>query len=44
MNGQSGKFVGNLPMDKKAYWLWHLLYTLIFGAAAYGIYLLTQFM
>lgn len=44
MNGQSGKFVGNMPMDKGRYWLWHLLYTLIFSAAAYGIYLLTQFM
>lgn len=24
MNGQSGKFVGNLPMDKKAYWKWFI--------------------
>jgi hypothetical protein len=22
MNGQTGKFVGNLPVDKKAYWSW----------------------
>ena len=22
MNGQTGKFVGNLPLDKKAYWRW----------------------
>ena len=22
MNGQTGKFVGNLPMNKAAYWLW----------------------
>lgn len=22
MNGQTGKFVGNLPLDKKAYWKW----------------------
>ena len=42
MNGQSGKFVGNMPMDKLAYWLWHLLYTAIFGAIGYGIYLLLQ--
>ena len=22
MNGQTGKFVGDLPMDKSAYWRW----------------------
>ena len=44
MNGQSGKFVGNLPMDKGKYWLWHLIYTLIFGAVSYGIYLLVHFL
>lgn len=44
MNGQSGKFVGNMPMDKGAYWKWHLIYTALFGAIAYGIYLLTQFL
>ena len=26
MNGQSGKFVGNLPMDKKAYWKYFGIY------------------
>lgn len=26
MNGQSGKFVGNLPMDKKKYWIQRLLW------------------
>jgi hypothetical protein len=30
MNGQTGKFVGNLPVDKKAYWSW-------FGGLAVGI-------
>ena len=37
MNGQTGKFVGDLPVDKKAYrkWLWGL--TAAIGA---GIYLL----
>ncbi len=30
MNGQTGKFVGNLPVDKKAYWTW-------FGGLAAGI-------
>lgn len=28
MNGQTGKFVGDLPMDKKAFWRW------LFGLAA----------
>ena len=35
MNGQTGKFVGNMPMDKKAYWKWQLLYTAMFGAGAW---------
>lgn len=34
MNGQTGKFVGNLPVDKGAWWRWFGLYTAIFGAAA----------
>lgn len=37
MNGQTGKFVGNLPLDKGAYWRWLLL---IGGAAALGVYAL----
>lgn len=37
MNGQTGKLVGDLPMDKGAYnkWLWGL--TAVLGAAAFGI-------
>ncbi len=31
MNGQTGKFVGNLPMDKKLYWKYFFKYTLIWG-------------
>ena len=27
MNGQTGKFIGDMPIDKKAYWLWRLIYT-----------------
>ena len=27
MNGQTGKFVGDLPIDKKLRWKWHLIYT-----------------
>ena len=34
MNGQTGKFVGDLPVDKGAWWRWFGLYTAIFGAAA----------
>ena len=29
MNGQTGKFVGDMPVDKKLYWKWHLIYTAI---------------
>ena len=34
MNGQSGKFVGDLPLDKGAFWRKFGLFTGIFGAAA----------
>lgn len=37
MNGQTGKFVGDLPMDKGAFWRWFGILTAIFGAAAYAI-------
>ena len=40
MNGQTGKFVGNLPVDKGAYWRWVAMLTGIFGAVAVGIQLL----
>ena len=37
MNGQTGKIVGNLPLDKGAYkrWLWGL--TAVIGAVCYGL-------
>ena len=35
MNGQTGKFVGNLPVDRGAWWRWFALFTGIFGAAFY---------
>ena len=37
MNGQTGKFVGNLPVDKAAAGRWTALLTVIFGALSYGI-------
>ena len=40
MNGQTGKFVGNLPTDKAAFWKWFWLFTVIFGAASFVIGLL----
>ncbi len=35
MNGQTGKFVGDLPLDKGAYWRWFGSLTAIFGAVIY---------
>lgn len=40
MNGQTGKMVGDLPMDKGAYWLWFTLISVIGAAAAYVLGLL----
>ena len=37
MNGQTGKFVGDLPVDKSAALRWTLLLTAIYGLASYGI-------
>ncbi len=39
MNGQTGKFVGNLPIDKKKLWLWRL--GLFFGTGAVTALILT---
>ena len=44
MNGQTGKFVGNLPMDKGAYWRWWALWTAILGAGAFVVLLLLRLM
>ena len=35
MNGQTGKFIGNLPVDNAAYWRWFIALSVVFGAAAY---------
>ena len=37
MNGQTGKFVGNLPVDRKAYWRWFVILAVIFAALSYGL-------
>ena len=29
MNGQTGKFVGDMPVDKKLFWKWHLIYAAV---------------
>ena len=42
MNGQTGKFVGDLPVDKWIYWKWRLLYSGLIGAALFGISVLLQ--
>ena len=36
MNGQTGTFIGDLPVDKGAYWRWFGMITAVFGAATYG--------
>ena len=37
MNGQTGKFVGDLPVDKAAAKRWTFLLAAIFTAASYGV-------
>ena len=37
MNGQTGKFVGQMPMDKGAYWKWKLIYSAIAAAVIFGM-------
>lgn len=40
MNGQTGKFVGDLPVDKGAYWRWFGILTGIIGAVVFLLLLL----
>ena len=44
MNGQTGKFVGNLPLDKGAFFRWFLSLGGILSAAALGIGLLVHYL
>ena len=37
MNGQTGKFVGNLPVDRGIYWKYFCLYAAISAAVAAGL-------
>lgn len=37
MNGQTGKFVGNLPLDRGAYWRWTGLIALIATAVSFAV-------
>lgn len=39
MNGQTGKFVGNLPVNKKAFWKQFLIRGLIFSAVIFALFL-----
>lgn len=44
MNGQTGKLVGDLPLDKKQLWKYRLLYGGIFAGILGGLVLLGHFM
>lgn len=44
MNGQTGKLVGNLPMDKAAYWRWWAIWTAALGALSFGVLLLLRWL
>lgn len=43
MNGQTGKFVGDLPLDKKALLMWRIIIFLIAAGLALGIGLLVHY-
>ena len=42
MNGQTGKLVGNLPMDKKLYWKYWLIWAASLSAVSYAVILLLR--
>ena len=37
MNGQTGKFIGDLPMDKRRYWKWRLIYGGVIGLVTFAV-------
>lgn len=44
MNGQTGKFVGNLPIDQKAYWKYHAFWTFILSVVAFVVLTIIRFL
>lgn len=44
MNGQTGKFVGDLPLDKGAYWKYFILFSIIAAIVFYIIVWLINYM
>ena len=44
MNGQTGKFVGNLPLDRQAYWTYFISIALTVAALGYGLTWLIHWM
>lgn len=42
VNGQTGKIVGDLPMDKAAYWRWWAIWTAILGALSFAVLLILR--
>ena len=44
MNGQTGKFVGNLPVDRGAYWKWFALIAAVVSLVTFGIISLIKFL
>ena len=37
MNGQTGKFVGDLPTDNKKYWMWLIIIAALIAVVVFGI-------
>lgn len=42
MNGQNGKIAGDMPIDKKAQYMWQAIYTAAFGAGIWVLWLLMR--
>lgn len=42
MNGQNGKIAGDMPIDKKAQYKWHAIFTAAFGGGLWGLWLLMR--
>lgn len=44
MNGQTGKMVGDLPIDKGKFWRFMILFSIVFGAVGAGLAVLINLM